>query len=421
MTEGNLIRCVAALLLAAWFCPPAAAGEVTGPDGVPLVSNPAVPADGERTLVLEEVWSVQVEEEETLIGVISCALAGPDGTVLLADEQLGQVLFYSADGEYLRTISREGEGPGEVNHPDQLVWLPNGRLGIGDRKFGQLTCLDRDGTPAGSVHLQDTVGQPLANAQVTRVRSRGGVLAANGSVHRNDADGTPLQVRYFSLFTPDGAETARIWEKPSGFDFGARSYDELQNYFVDRSGWALDARGRVIYAPEYASYRLEWRDASGALVQVVEREFAARKRTGQEKEQVRLGNSMTINGERVPLDCSMEDTWPAIQEIRLRPGGSLWVRHGDFDRADGDDEDHPVVDYDVFDQEGRFREVVHLDSGWRGGRDRLLWLDDGRWILLRNAVAAGMAMYAAFLDEEQLAQFEDAEPLEIVCLREPSR
>ncbi len=218
-----LLPCLSITLL----CLPVllSAGEVEMIDGIRHVSNGAEPSDGTRTLPLEVLWQVNVEEEEVLIGVLSDVAAGPDGTVWLADRQLGQVHVYSATGEYLRTLSREGDGPGEIRSPDGLLWLPDGSLGITDRKPCQITCLDTEGIPRSSLHLRSADDEPLGFGDLSGAMCRGRTLAVCGTEFHFD-DGVSSQNRFFAIYDLTGGEIRRLLEAPSGFDFEARSFDE---------------------------------------------------------------------------------------------------------------------------------------------------------------------------------------------------
>jgi hypothetical protein len=386
-------------------------------DGVEHVRNGATPRGGERTLRLVEVWRVDVEEEEELIGVIGDVISGPGGTVWLADRQLARVLVYSAGGRLLRTVCREGDGPGEISSPRGLVWLPDGGLGIVDRKLGQITQVDPEGTPLPSLHLRGEDGEPLASAQLLQARCRGRTLAVCGTRFLFDG-GAPGQSRFLGIFDGDGREVRCLLEKPSGFDFEARTFDELANDFVDRGAWTVDDLGRVLCASERNRYRIEVHDATGALVRVIDRQYSPRRRSAEEKERIAAGVTMTINGEVVQVRCSLEDCAPCIASIEAADGGAVWVLSG----HGGHGEPAGVArSYDVFDADGRFQQVVHLICDMDPDEDRLTRLADGRWILLRNHQAVTRAMFATGRDDEA-AEAEgggdgEDESLEIVCLR----
>ena len=80
----------------------------------PTIENPEAPPLVE-TWKLREVWRLDCEEDETLplMGVITQAVVDDKGHVLLLDSQLGHILEIAPDGEFLGTLSRQGQGPGE--------------------------------------------------------------------------------------------------------------------------------------------------------------------------------------------------------------------------------------------------------------------------------------------------------------------
>ena len=47
--------------------------------------------------------------------------AASDGTIYVLDYQAVDVRAYSSEGEYLRTVVRYGEGPGEISEADGIL------------------------------------------------------------------------------------------------------------------------------------------------------------------------------------------------------------------------------------------------------------------------------------------------------------
>lgn len=379
-------------------------------DGVRHVRNSAEPLHGERTLHLEEVWRVDTDDEEELIGTITAALAGPDGTVWLADNQLGQVLVYSAEGRHLKTLSRQGEGPGEIDGPMQLLWMPGGGLGIIDRKPGRITQIDRDGLPISSLRLVAVTGETLASAFLSQARLGGGILAGAGTQFQFGS-GEPVQQRFLGIFDETGQERVRLREAPSGFDFQARTFDEQKHWFVDRDLFAIDQTGRIFVANERDRYSIAVHDSDGELDLIIERPLAPRLRTPEEKERMSGGVSMSINGEVVRLQSNFDDYAPAIESLAIAADRRLWVLSGNGRRPE---REGILRSYDLFDAEGRFVEVVHLAAEIDEDRDRLIDLHDGRWIVLEN-------LFGAWRDDDQDEAADDDRPLRILCLKGASR
>jgi len=124
----------------------ASAGEVVQVDGVPHVRNAAVPAEGVQTQPLTELWRVGGEDEEVFFGTIFSVLTDQDGNVYLLDGQLNQIEVYSPGGEHLRTLGREGEGPGEVRRAQDRLNLPGGRIRAVEQIPGKIVAFERDGS-----------------------------------------------------------------------------------------------------------------------------------------------------------------------------------------------------------------------------------------------------------------------------------
>ena len=81
----------------------------------------------------QELWRVGEDDSEVVFGMIGECIVDRDGRLYVLDRQANQVSAFSHEGEFLRTIGRIGEGPGEFREPRGLVLLPDG-----DRKSTRL-------------------------------------------------------------------------------------------------------------------------------------------------------------------------------------------------------------------------------------------------------------------------------------------
>lgn len=378
-------------------------------DGIPHIQNSAEPADGIRTLHLRERWRVGGDEDEILMGVICDALLALDGTLLLLDRQLGQILAYSGAGEYLRTLSREGDGPGELRQPRSMLWLDDGSLGILDRTRGRITRLDTAGEPLSSIILQDAAGLPTGSLAIDRAASSAGTFALHYR-GRHATDEGRQQFEALGFFSPDGVIQHEIMEVASGFDFANRSFDETYAYFP-RAAWGLDNAGRLLYAPERDAYRIETLAPDGSLVRVLTRDYVPRRRSKEDKEQMAAGHSMSINGEIVELRTSFLDTDPVISALHVDEENRLWVEHS---RSRRDLPLGVIRSFDLFDAAGEFIAIVHIGGEATPDRDLLLPLGGGRFALVLNYADARDAMWAAYSDAEEPA--EEPEPLAVAFM-----
>ena len=86
--------------------------------------------------------------EETSFGRLRSIAVTGDGRILAVDGQVPVVRVFGADGTYLDSWGRRGQGPGELERPDAgLVVLPDGRVVVRDPGNARLQVFGPDGRP----------------------------------------------------------------------------------------------------------------------------------------------------------------------------------------------------------------------------------------------------------------------------------
>ena len=146
-------------------------GEEVQKDGVLHVMNPAETTDGSRDVKMKELWRLggDTDDEDEFFGVIVRITSDSQGNIFLLDSQLSEVKIYTPEGEYLNSIGREGEGPGEFRRPSDMFFLPDGNLGVMQTVPGKIVQLTTDGDPAGEFPVPQPEGggfQILRGAQL---------------------------------------------------------------------------------------------------------------------------------------------------------------------------------------------------------------------------------------------------------------
>ena len=389
-----------------------AAGELTLVDGIPHLINSDTPRDGLETMTLSESWRVGGDEDEIFFGAVTSAAVDDDGNIYLLDMQLSQVQVYSPDGEYLKTLSREGEGPGEVRRPRYLLFMPDGTLGIVQMFPGKIVKIDLEGTPAGMVTPfgnDPTVG---GFNNLDRVSFRGGNLVFCGTRMTRTDDG-PLRTQYLGSFAEDGSEIVRYLENSTRPNFSQPKFNEKEEYFVDRGRWALGPDGRVYTAPIRDSYAIHVFSPEGKLERVIERDLEPWKRTQNEKNRVAEGLVIVINGRRMEIEKKIEDYEPSVARLQVTDDGFLWVLNS---RSTREQPDGIFQTYDVFDPEGHFVKQVAVACEGSGQDDGMMILNNGRVIVIKGMIAAIRTMIGRGDSEEEDTE-EEVVPLEVVCYK----
>ena len=168
----------------------ATAGEVTTSDNTTFIKN-TEPAFLPVELELKELWRRGGEDDEVMIGLPVEALSDEEGRVYLADQQLCQIFVFNEEGELEKTLSREGEGPGEVQGPIDMVRLPDGTIGLAEFFPGKIIKMTYDDLPAGEITVDVSGGktggftiQTMAEAQGDHLVMAGSRSLAPGKIHR---------------------------------------------------------------------------------------------------------------------------------------------------------------------------------------------------------------------------------------------
>lgn len=149
---SRTLVCPSLLMLAAAGCSNAEGRMLaqpvidTLPGGIPRVMSPA-PTQwvGETGWQLELVQEITGEEGASSELINPQALAVDDwGRVYVVDQKPMTVKVYGADGQFIRTIGQEGEGPGEFRVG--FIAVHNGNVVVHDPRVGRTSVWDTTGT-----------------------------------------------------------------------------------------------------------------------------------------------------------------------------------------------------------------------------------------------------------------------------------
>ncbi len=365
------------------------------------------PAQGVVPLVLEELWRVGGEDGDVIFGRITDVLRHPDGNIYVLDNQLCQVTVFSPEGEHLRNISREGDGPGELRQPMALTFLSDEVLAVGMGFPGKLVSLGLDGTPLHSIF---PIGEPAEGNIGIMMSSRfaDGILVSSGGRIVFTDQTSSYTERFLSVGGGDLTEFQRILETTTPVDPTGTSYTETDNYYIDLR-WALGAQGKI-YAPmKRDAYEISVFDTTGKLLQKFGRKYKPRKRTQSDKDEV--GPLINVAGRPENRNWNIADHDECITRVQYNPDdNTVWVLtpHGSNDQPDG-----ILETWDVFGTEGQYLRQVPIPLGNE--------MVDGSVNLMGGNVLVVVRGTASSFDGDGDSDEDDenteVEPLEVICYR----
>lgn len=326
----------------------------TRADGAVVVRNPAQGAwaAGEEWTVEEDLRIGTAEGEgPALFGRVQAVEVDAMGRIWVLEHNAKELRVFDARGRYVRTIGREGAGPGEFRDPIGLAWAPDSTLWVTDPGNARFTVLDTAG-----VYLDDHPRRVGGYAMPWRggfgadallyevaVASRGSgrpglaLLRFDGAME--PADTLMLAAhegQQFDLLHPGGGMSVGV---PFTSDLVA----------------AFDPRG-AIWSGVNDRYRLVQQRMGGDTARIVERDAPPVPVTAAERDEAIAGLKwFTDQGGRVDPG-RIPARKPAFGQVIVAPDSTLWVRPALPAGEQG-------AAFDVFDAEGRYQGRVRIPGG----------------------------------------------------------
>ncbi|MCP4291650.1 MAG: hypothetical protein GY780_07420 [bacterium] len=361
----------------------------------------------QKTLTFHEVWSRGFENDDLFFGAVIDVVGDTLGNIYLLDIQLNQVVVLDSSGNFVQTLGRTGEGPGEFRNPVGLVFLPGPRLGVITRIPGKIVQLDLSGTPMGTVKAGQNNSIGGGYSVLNGAGFRGQTLVFCGE----ESSGNKRN-QFLAIVDINGQEKFRLLTKPRANIYATRQYNEKDQDFVSRGRWTLGPNGDVYAGIERNEYQIDVFSSDGAAKRTVKHNCSPRKRTPKDLES--LGNSfvMMIDGQRVCLESELEEYDPYISDLRVTAANNLWVKTsmGAKEPPEG-----VFAQWDVFNDQGILQHKVNLVVPGNSQQDRLILLDEERAILLVGYHDALQASRPGSSKDQGTDQ--ELEPLTVIGLR----
>jgi len=386
-----------------------AAPTITVKDGVTRVVNGAQPSQGREVVALQEVWRVGGDEGEDFFGLITQVRVGKDGRIYLLDTRLAEVPVYDKTGQRVATLSREGDGPGESRLPANLVFMPDGTLGLAQIFPGKIIKINLDGSPAGS--FAPGGADPTAGGflQLFDCVASGPDLVVTAESIAQAGNAAQDRTNYVASVDAAGKEKVRFLERKNHMDFTAFEFNEDKTDRVDFRKVAAGKDGRVYVAGTRNRYAIDVYGKDGKLQRVIERAYERRNRTDEEFQ--RLQTVVQAQLAQLPgAKVTMSRTEPDIAAIEIGNDGNLWVSTS---RSGVEQPAGIMFTWDVFTPDGEFLKQVSAKCQGDGKKDSLIWTPDGNAVLVTGFLDAAMSLQGGGAADDD----DEAAPMEVVYLK----
>lgn len=419
-----------ALLLLSIALPAGAAwqGSLGSEAGVPLVKNPATPAAGEITLEPTRLWHLGAEEDaddSEVFGSVREIAVDEAGVSYLLDSQLHEIRVFSPTGEFLKSLGRNGEGPGEFVNGLHLFLLPEERLGVAQMMPSRIAVLGRNGEGFSDLHIPGVEGGAFSMIDGARGTAGHCVLALMSPI----AGAERSETRKRLIAVDPAGKLLATYSQLSEFHEGGGMVLRFGSGEGDgedfMAQWDVDAAGHVYTAPFWGEYLIRVYAPDGTLSRLIRRDGERLKRSREEIAEIEERQAGIPEGvPRPPISPYLRQ----VQSFVVRPDGSLWVSPaaGSRERRAG-----RVGPFDRFDSEGRFQQRLWISADYDPERDDLIVTGDRLFVIKEaqmvsssfSASSGNMTMQIRMGGREDEAEDEDegeAAPLSVISYRLPA-
>jgi len=291
------------------------------------------------------------EDAPDLFGNVAAVEVDAEGRIWVLDDRELEIRIFDREGRYVRTVGREGGGPGEFRAPQAIHQAPNGNFWVPDPRNNRISIFDTSGAyvegrnmPGGFGTSQwpggfDRVGH--YHLPIRTFDSEGGLVlalvrltAAHVVVDTLEVPTDPKERDVFVLLFPNGGRA------------------EMGVPFAGEFEWRLAPSGNL-WGMLTDDYRLYEFNPAGDTLRTLTRDFTPLPVTDSEMETTRseLESFVQAGGD---VDWSkIPHTKPATRDFFLDDEGNLWIM------PETPPEDAGVL-LDVFAPDGLFLGTVRL-------------------------------------------------------------
>jgi len=326
-------------------------GEIDYENGVKVVKNPAEPVYGEILLDLEEDLSIGREDDDNYVFYgVSNIDVDDQGNIYVLEGGNCRLQKFDLTGQYLQTIGKKGQGPGEFEGPSRLFLDKENNIYISERRNRKIHMFNSKGKFVKSILLSDTT----TDFSVTPDENIFGVASirteeeSKSCVVKMDPKGEII--KNIAQF----ATVRRVQRKGAE---GMRMSFGIGHLYNQRLYFSPTVNNKHIYAhsSEYSLFQV---NQEGDLELIIKKEESPYPISQKEKNKIYEGFS------------DLEEKWPkgvvkeAVQWPSHRPyfngiatddRGRIYVR-----RVKPVLEESEKVEYDIFSKEGYYLYKTNL-------------------------------------------------------------
>lgn len=329
-------------------------------DEVVVISNPKTPELNMRIVFKEELSIGEVEGGENyMFGQNVVFNTDEDGNFYVSDVDAHRIQKYDPDGQYLLTIGREGQGPGEFGLLSLIRFDKDNNIYIHDAGNNRISFFDKDGKYLRQIRMTERY-------PITIINSKGNIIA-NKFVASEE--GNVQKITYlYGLFDNEFNLIAELFKDeiemplPTGMDLSAMAEYIAKIFSIAAfrpQVITTVADNDFIYLGYSDKYQINVYSPEGQLVKKITREYDPIPVSEKDKESFVQMFSQDLPAvftedlkEKAFRNIKYPKHKPAYQGFTLMENGWLCVI------VNSVEDEYTLLD--LFDQEGKY--IAHFKT-----------------------------------------------------------
>ena len=322
-------------------------GTMEKENGIIVVKNPKKPIYSENVFSLAEELSIGKAErgEEYIFSQIRSIAVDEKERIYVLDTKEAHVKVFDKNGDYIKTMGRKGQGPGEMSLPFSICITSQNEIVVQDLNNRRIMFYSLDGSFINS----------LSTAKIIivgfNIDSRGNII---GIISISGPDKRVIELQKFD------SELNYLYSYGS---FSLPSRSSTFNPFMPEFHWAVSKEDNVICGyPEKYEFKLF--NSEGNLIRKVVKDYKPIKITQGEIEE----SKKRLPG---PMKLDIPQYYSAYQDLTIDEENRIFVQT--WERLENEEGYY----YDVFDSDGKFIAKVYLKFPpriWK--RDKLYTIEE---------------------------------------------
>ena len=345
------------MILSACSKKPESAARVEIIDGIKYVHNTEIPLHPNKKVSFEEDLSIGGEEYNMLFRP-QRFIVDQNENIYITDYQDQSIKVFNPKGEFIQTIGRKGEGPGEFSSIGYLAFLPDGRLMVMDLEARRISLFDSDGKYIESHHWAERPGGLIYATESTCLLT---VYTFEGD---NPLEDMKLFVKEFDF---QGNEISSFGEfKIEESKILSEKREEATIHMViytpysPHSIFAADPVRQHLYHCVNDVYEIETFDREGKVIRRSDRPYKLLPFTSEDAEEFysRYESRPMVNLKKRIRKMSMPKVKTISSRMLVDDSGNLWVET----HEQKEEENRTFTAYDIFNADGYYEARVWIDK-----------------------------------------------------------